>query len=127
MALTLCVTLERYVSVCKPFSKLKLKKFLMPCGIAFAICYNIPKFFEMKVDYFPIEVNGTKVLRPQVVPTGLRLNWWYLNFYFFGFKLVIIELIPYFVLIWLNYQIWSRIKAIINDPSEDDDKGNFLD
>ena len=97
----------------------------MPCGIAFAICYNIPKFFEMKVEYFPMEVNGTNVLRPQVVPTGLRLNWWYLNFYFFGFKLVIIELIPYFVLIWLNYQIWSRIKAIINDPSEDDDKGNF--
>ena len=52
MILTLCVTLERYVSVCKPFYRIKLKKFLMPSSIMFAIVYNIPKFFEMKVEYF---------------------------------------------------------------------------
>ena len=64
-----------------------------------------------------------------MIPTDLRLNWWYLNFYYFGSKLILIELIPYFVMIWMNFQIWKRIKAIINNeqPNQpESSRGKFF-
>ena len=64
-----------------------------------------------------------------MIPTDLRLNWWYLNFYYFGSKLILIELIPYFVMIWMNFQIWKRIQAIINNeqPNQpESSRGKFF-
>ena len=59
-----------------------------------------------------------------MIPTDLRLNWWYLNFYYFGSKLILIELIPYFVMIWMNFQIWKRIQAIINNEQPNQPESN---
>ena len=184
VTLTLCVTLERYVSVCQPFSKLKFKKFLMPASLAFAIAYNLPKFFEWEVVYvsnsttsnnltisastnltstsirenisLAEEVGGDKnknlsrtfenifpdcsgeeekgnitddtisLLHPHLKPSELRLNWYYLNFYFFGSKLILIELIPYFAMIWMNYKIWKQIQTLIKHPTEALKRGYFF-
>ena len=181
--LTLCVTLERYVSVCQPFSKLKFKKFLMPASLAFAIAYNLPKFFEWEVVYisnsttsnnltisastnitsassirenislaeevgdknknlssifenifpdcFGEEEKGNitdetiSLLHPHLKPSELRLNWYYLNFHFFGSKLILIELIPYFAMIWMNYKIWKQIQTLIKHPTETLNRGYF--
>ena len=43
---TVSVSLERYLSVKKPNTNYSFKKFLLPLSIAFAILYNLPKFFE---------------------------------------------------------------------------------
>ena len=44
--MTISVSVERYLSVQYPNNTFKIKKCLIPLPIAFAILYNLPKFFE---------------------------------------------------------------------------------
>ena len=44
--MTISVSVERYLSVKYPNNTFKIKKYLIPVPIAFAILYNLPKFFE---------------------------------------------------------------------------------
>ena len=138
----------------------------MPASLAFAIAYNVPKFFEWEVvyvnstnnltiadatnltvknissevigknnnlttflfeDLFDEEnINETiSLLHPVLRATKLRLNWYYLNFYFFGSKLILIELIPYFAMIWMNYKIWKQIQTLIKHPTQTVDRGCY--
>ena len=155
----------------------------MPASLAFAIAYNLPKFFEWEVVYvsnsttsnnltisastnltstssirenislaeevgdknknlssifeniFPdcygeeekgnITDETISLLHPHLKPSELRLNWYYLNFYFFGSKLILIELIPYFAMIWMNYKIWKQIQTLIKHPTETLNRGYF--
>ena len=122
--LTLCVTVENYITVCKPFDKVRFQKFFAPCGILFAICYNIPKFFEFEVIYIQddetnmtssasneteeplddvtnstignstVEIHG----RPIWSPTNLKNNYWYAKIYFFAIRFLFIEIIPYCIM-----------------------------
>ena len=56
VALTMCITLERYYSVCHPMRQFESKSLLLPIAIGFAVVFNIPKFFELKlVTYNPSE------------------------------------------------------------------------
>ena len=48
MVLTLSISIERYCSVCHSACQFKAKSLLLPLPIAFAIIYNVPKFFELK-------------------------------------------------------------------------------
>ena len=121
--LTLCVTVENYITVCKPFDKVRFQKFFAPCGILFAICYNIPKFFEFEVIYIQDNEssmatanNGTEeplddvtnstignstvdiVGRPIWSPTSLKNNYWYAKIYFFAIRFLFIEIIPYCIM-----------------------------
>ena len=121
--LTLCVTVENYITVCKPFNKVRFQRFFAPCGILFAICYNIPKFFEFEVVYIsndetnlddandeteePLDdvTNSTignstveTIGRPIWSPTSLKNNWWYAKIYFFAIRFLFIEIIPYCIM-----------------------------
>ena len=40
---TMSVTFERYLAMVKPFKSVKVKKFLLPFAITFAVLYNFPK------------------------------------------------------------------------------------
>ena len=120
--LTLCVTVENYITVCKPFDKVPFQRFFAPCGILFAICYNIPKFFEFEVIYIKNEesmaaanneteepladltnstIDNSTVEtfgRPIWSPTSLKTNWWYAKIYFFAVRFLFIEIIPYCIM-----------------------------
>eukprot|EP00093_Oithona_nana_P003964 03964.XXX_141412_139027_1 [CDS] Oithona nana genome sequencing. len=100
--LTLCVTLERYYSVCHPMSPLRCKRHLLPASIVFSIVYNLPKFFEIHHSFVAIKL----------VTSDLRLNWWYVTFYLFWSKFLFIELFPYILMVVMNYQIWKRITCL---------------
>ena len=52
---TISVSFERYLSVRFPNNNFKIKKWLIPLPIAFAIIYNLPKFFE----FVTCDVNST--------------------------------------------------------------------
>ena len=117
--LTLCVTLERYYSVCHPMSQLRCKRYLLPASIVFAIVYNLPKFFEIHHSFVAIDndqevddQNETTSLQIQLVTSDLRVNWWYVTFYLFWSKFLFIELFPYVLMVVMNYQIWKRITCL---------------
>ena len=119
--LTLCVTLERYYSVCHPMSPLRCKRHLLPASIVFAIIYNLPKFFEIHHSFVAVEQdyggstnhsgNDTN-FQIKLVTSDLRLNWWYVTFYLFWSKFLFIELFPYILMVVMNYQIWKRITCL---------------
>ena len=48
VVLTLSISIERYCSVCHSTCTFKAKSLLLPLPIAFALIYNVPKFFELK-------------------------------------------------------------------------------
>lgn len=115
MLLTLCVTLERYYSVCHPVSPFSLKKYLLPTSVIFSILYNLPKFFELRLKVSAIRdelTNDTNYKDLRLVPTDLRMNWWYVTFYLFWSKFLLIELLPYILMGGMNYLIWKRIKSL---------------
>ncbi|CAG0917130.1 unnamed protein product [Notodromas monacha] len=83
--ITMTVTLERYVAVCRPLRARALctygrAKLYLGIIIAFSIAYNIPRFFEMSVKrvcYFGAgddEADGVQLLHKElaVFPSALR-------------------------------------------------------
>ena len=40
---TMSVTLERYFAIVRPLSQFRIKKYLLPCTVIFAVVYNIPR------------------------------------------------------------------------------------
>lgn len=46
---TLAVTFERFHAIICPLRHFKRKKYMLPFCILFAILYNIPKYFELKI------------------------------------------------------------------------------
>ena len=46
---TLAVTFERFHAIICPLRHFKWKKFMLPFCIFFAVVYNIPKYFELKI------------------------------------------------------------------------------
>ena len=59
---TISVSFERYLSVRFPNNNFKIKKWLIPLPIAFAIIYNLPKFFE----FVTCDVNSTSHLSTSI-------------------------------------------------------------
>ena len=121
--LTLCVTLERYYSVCHPMSPLRCKRHLLPASIVFSIVYNLPKFFEIHHSFVAVEheydggeanhsMENDTNFQIKLVTSDLRLNWWYVTFYLFWSKFLFIELFPYILMVVMNYQIWKRITCL---------------
>jgi len=51
--LTMSVTLERYFAIVRPLAVFRIKKFLAPAAITFALVYNSPRFFEFKRQPMP--------------------------------------------------------------------------
>ena len=47
VAVTVSISIERYLNCCHPNDKFMFKSLLLPAPIIFAILYNVPKFFEI--------------------------------------------------------------------------------
>ena len=47
VAVTVSISIERYLNCCQPNDKFMFKSLLLPAPIIFAILYNVPKFFEI--------------------------------------------------------------------------------
>ena len=127
---TIAITIERYVIVCHPTSEFKGKFLLIPLPIISAILYNIPKFFEIeatehssndKVGEQIPSPNNTSYTDSAVLEklkvedigyrgTALRLNYWYVIFYVTWSKLLVVEIIPWIMIIVLNTRIWNKIR-----------------
>ncbi len=44
--------------------------------------------------------------------TEMRQNYWYVTFYVFWAKFLLVEFIPYILMVGMNYLIWKRIKKL---------------
>jgi len=53
---TLSVTFERFHAIICPLRQFRWKKYLLKMSIAFSLIYNIPKYFEMKVEVFFFQI-----------------------------------------------------------------------
>lgn len=101
---TVAVTLERFYATTKPFaSNGWIKKGLMPIIFLCSICYNIPKFFELKT-HTSIFTNET-----MIVATSLRRNPIYISVYLTWMKIIIMEIIPYVTILTLNICIMKQV------------------
>ena len=139
VGVTVSITIERYLSICHPNNGYAGKSLLLPLPIAFAILYNIPKFFELLAcedEYMKgqnsnethlansaenhtvnnvIETHYNSSRVQQCTPEGLqatpmRQNPWYIIFYSVLSKLLLVEIIPWITVIVLNYFIWKKIR-----------------
>ncbi len=77
------------------------QKYLLVGSLAFAVVYNIPKFFEMNIMYLD---NGDVV----TVESEMRKNKHYQQFYVFWSKMILIEIFPYVTIIVLNTLILTK-------------------
>ena len=138
--LTLSITIERYCSVCHSTCQFRAKSLLLPLPVAFAIIYNIPKFFELKSETFhenlwdQVDPSDNKTLMTQmivsyndtthfnlsnyttpeptiiIVGTGLRRNPWYIIIYVFWSNFLLVKIVPYVLMIVMNILIWRSIQ-----------------
>ena len=203
----MAVAVERYLSVCHPTYIFPGKSLLIPLPIAFAIIYNIPRFFELttctnaemlesatsktlqyegqqelgnsdfpKENVSTVNVNITNYsallqsgiyndstiydhanlteipilnitsLFPQnnetgaieqcdssgIRPTLLRKNPQYIIFYIFWSKIILIEVVPWIMVIVLNILTWNGLRRFqqnrreILRRSNRDDSGIWL-
>eukprot|EP00095_Tigriopus_kingsejongensis_P007902 snap_masked-scaffold132_size323655-processed-gene-1.0 protein:Tk07902 transcript:snap_masked-scaffold132_size323655-processed-gene-1.0-mRNA-1 annotation:"solute carrier family 12 member 9" len=133
---TVALAVERYITVCHPFvrfrSGYKSKAFIIPI-IIFSLGYTIPKFFELRLEDVPINGgtalneslalgNGTLVdVEPEaqfktlLVPTSLRRNKLYIRIYLIWINLFAQIIIPFVLLVTMNYKIYSTIKKSESD------------
>ena len=101
---TLAVTLERFFAIVFPFKDFdNVKKWLMPAVAIFAVVYNLPKFFELSTVVDP-STNATVI-----TASGLRENPVYRTVYFFWSKFLLIEVIPYVLVVIMNSFIIFKI------------------
>ena len=47
--MSVCVNLERMFAVVYPLKTLRGKGVMIPASLAFAVAYNLPKFFELEI------------------------------------------------------------------------------
>ena len=108
--LTIILTLERYVAICKPHwvrsqtHMIKKTKIAIWCVTVFSILYNVPRFFENKWK------NGTleKVLLADKTYKMVYKTWMY---FVFAFSLPCVILIIFNILVIKKVQSQMKIKA----------------
>ena len=113
--LTILVTVNRYISVCRPYeaSQLCSKPYArkhVSAVVLLAILYNIPRFFDFTVGPVTIEgPNCTKIVRNYADRTALGRNKIYNIVYHNVMYFLVMYIIPLITLIMLNYKL---IKAL---------------
>lgn len=106
--LTLLVTVNRYISVCRPYEASSLcsvqhaRQHVVLVWI-FSILYNLPRFFEYKVATIVNPHTNSTHLRP--VLTEMGRNKVYQIVYSNAFYFVVMFLIPLVLLVLLNYKL----------------------
>ena len=167
---TVSVSVERYLSVRHPNNTFSIKKWLLPLPIAFAVIYNLPKFFEFvscdgnssphlnlpfhnvtdQIRIIHAQKNADNLTQPdwengtlsfddvqnvlkqtyfnrkniskgptanledcvdgEYRVTRLRKNRWYIIFYVFGADFILVEIVPWIIIIMLNLLTWRGIQ-----------------
>lgn len=111
--LTLTVTLERFVAVCHPLQARSLCTYgraraYVVAIIAFAVLYNITRFWEVRVQACMHNDYGQHVY--QVYPSELRNDKRYISVYIHWMYLVIMYFVPFGSLAVLNAAIYNQVR-----------------
>jgi len=101
---TLAVTFERFHAIICPLRHFKRKKYMLPACIVFAVVYNLPKYFELQIVYDP---------KLRYTSTALREDKIYATLYVFWSKFILIEFIPYSIILIMNIFIIIKITKSI--------------
>jgi hypothetical protein len=110
--MTMAITLERYFAIVKPLESFKCKKALGPLTVAFAIAWNIPRFFEWKIvrqkneEMYASKDNWEDF---EIHQSEFRKGIHYDLYYRVWLTFIIIEAIPYLTIIILNAMILRKI------------------
>ncbi|KAG7168255.1 FMRFamide receptor-like [Homarus americanus] len=110
--LTVTVTVERYIAVCRPLRARYLctygraKVYVISVAL-FSILYNIPRFWE--VSNKECNVDGETFVI--VVPSALRLNPYYIEIYIMWVYLIVMYLVPFLSLMIFNFFIYKEVRA----------------
>ncbi|XP_022235096.1 FMRFamide receptor-like [Limulus polyphemus] len=111
--MTVIVTVERYVAVCHPLQArsiftYKRSRFYIIIVTTFAVCYNIPRFWEIQRREILDPVTNSTVYNIQ--PSTFRENKLYFEIYYIWMYLLMMYFIPLFTLVILNTFIWRTVK-----------------
>uniref|UniRef100_A0A0N4Z632 G_PROTEIN_RECEP_F1_2 domain-containing protein n=1 Tax=Parastrongyloides trichosuri TaxID=131310 RepID=A0A0N4Z632_PARTI len=112
--ITVIVSVHRYFGVCHPFLTMRLSRpsFVRNTLILtffFAIIYTIPRWFELRVaDCISETFEGTSKM---VLPSKLLINWFYGLIYKNIISTIIMFIIPFVILTFVNVKIIFRLKA----------------
>ncbi|XP_069988013.1 FMRFamide receptor [Penaeus vannamei] len=110
--LTVTVTVERYVAVCRPLRARSLctygrAKMYVLCVVLFSVLYNLPRFWEVTYKVCEFEDFSFVI----VVPSKLRQNDYYKQVYIMWMYLLIMYLIPFLSLMIFNTFIYREVRA----------------
>ncbi|KAG0710790.1 FMRFamide receptor [Chionoecetes opilio] len=111
--LTVTVTIERYIAVCRPLRARVLctygraKIYVMSVAF-FSVVYNLPRFWEVSTQECIIEEDETMRI---VIPTKLRLNSFYIEIYIMWLYLLVMYLVPFLCLMIFNFFIYREVRA----------------
>ena len=119
--LTVAVSVERYLAICRPFfhraRSWSTQYFGIPI-LSFSILYNVPKFFELKwspnESTAQNETNSSSEISHHVIPTDLRTDPIYFQIYFVWANFIINGIIPFVLLITLNILILNQLRIYSN-------------
>ena len=116
---TVLVTINRYIAVCKPYQAPRLCTVLqarrqLAVVLIFSALYTVPKFADSRVMY--IEQNDTdsqvSMLVPRATPTALGDNRWYHIIYSNICYTVFLMFLPLLILTILNIRLINALKAL---------------
>jgi hypothetical protein len=114
--LTVAVSLERYLAICKPLlyhEHQKKTKVVLISIFSISILYNIPTFFELKwLDHIPVTNGRNRTINIGVWPTELRRNSEYVEIYVLLCNVLILGVIPMVLLMFLNVSIVQEMKKL---------------